>query len=252
MDPFDLRFFYDDYPRVEESVQSVIGESLPTNGPDQLYDLVTAMELPTGARVLDVGCGDGSHTVRLGARFDVLGIDPVPAFTHPGRYAVGLASRLPVASAVADLVWCRDVLVHEPDLDEAYAEFRRVLRPGGRALVYQMYATPSLAPFEASSLFAAMGVVPANASVSRTAAAIAAAGLRVDECLEPGSQWGEHAGEAVAGRHLMHAARLLRAPALYQERLGRATYGIALGDALWHVYRMLGKLSPRIWLLSAA
>ena len=39
---------------------------------------------------------------------------------------------------------------------------------------------------------------------------------------------------------------------IYVERFGRATYDIALGDCLWHVYRMLGKLTPRIYVLSAA
>jgi hypothetical protein len=32
------------------------------------------------------------------------------------------------------------------DLGRAYREFRRVLRPGGRALIYQMFATSLLEP----------------------------------------------------------------------------------------------------------
>jgi hypothetical protein len=31
----------------------------------------------------------------------------------------------------------------------------------------------------------------------------------------------------------------------------RACYDIKLGDCLWHIYRMIGKLSSRIYLLSA-
>jgi hypothetical protein len=54
-----------------------------------------------------------------------------------------------------------------------------------------------------------------------------------------------------AGRQLLHAARLLRDPAPIVERYGQANYDIALGDCLWHVYRMIGKLCDRVYLLSA-
>ena len=48
-----------------------------------------------------------------------------------------------------------------------------------------------------------------------------------------------------------HAARLLRDPERYIARFGRQNYDIKLGDCLWHVYRMIGKLSSRVYLLSA-
>jgi hypothetical protein len=51
---------------------------------------------------------------------------------------------------------------------------------------------------------------------------------------------------------LLHAARLLRAPERYIAQFGQVAYDIKLGDCLWHIYRMIGKLSPRIYLLSAA
>nr|WP_221377525.1 class I SAM-dependent methyltransferase [Actinoplanes polyasparticus] len=248
----DLDIFYRHYPAVEADVQAALDESLTPRGPDLLYDLVAALSLPPGARALDVGCGDGAHTTRLAARFGfrVTGIDPVAA---PGVHAAGRATELPVASGSVDLIWCRDVLVHVTPLDRAYAEFRRVLRPGGRAVVYQMYGTALLAPAEAEWLFPTMGVAPANADPATTEAAIAAAGLSVDQRIEPTSEWGEYAEEHsvnAPGRKLLHAARLLRAPEHYVQRFGRATYDIALGDCLWHVYRMLGKLTPRIYVLT--
>jgi ubiquinone/menaquinone biosynthesis C-methylase UbiE len=54
---------------------------------------------------------------------------------------LGTAEQIPARDATADLVWRRDVLVHVADLARAYAEFRRVLRPGGHALAYQMFGT---------------------------------------------------------------------------------------------------------------
>jgi hypothetical protein len=35
------------------------------------------------------------------------------------------------------------------------------------------------------------------------------------------------------------------------ERFGRENYDIALGDRLWHVYHLIGKLSDRVYLLSS-
>ena len=92
-------------------------------------------------------------------------------------------------------------------------------------------------------------VVPGSADPRRTEAA----GLRVDDCIELGPEWGEFAEEqgGAPGRMLVHAARLLRDPSRFVDRFGRAAYEIMLGDCRWHAYRMLGKLSPRVYLLTA-
>lgn len=54
-----------------------------------------------------------------------------------------------------------------------------------------------------------------------------------------------------AARKLVHLARLRRDPQRYVARFGAEAYGIMLGDCRWHVYRMIGKLSPRVYLLTA-
>ena len=56
--------------------------------------------------------------------------------TSPPRLAFerGTATDLPVADASLDLVWCRDVMVHVEHPDDAFAEFARVLRPGGHVV----------------------------------------------------------------------------------------------------------------------
>ncbi len=269
---FDLTVHYDAFPRVEEQFQAALDESLHPRGPELLYDLVSGFGLPAGSRVVDVGCGEGGHSLRLAERFGlrVCGVDPVqrhvdiatdelraaaatrPQLQQQVRFILGTAEQLPFDEATVDLVWCRDVLVHVADLDRAYAEFRRVLRPGGRALVYQMFGTDRLEPREAAALFTAMGVVPSSTDPHRTEQAIAAAGLRIDDCLELGTEWGEYAEEnhGTAGRKLLHAARLLRDPRRYTSRYGSSAYDIMLGDCLWHVYRMIGKLNPRIYVCS--
>jgi hypothetical protein len=98
-----------------------------------------------------------------------------------------------------------------------------------------------------------MGCYAAAMRPETTEAAITGAGLRIDRCIVLGSEWGEYYHEHVPGRsrHLLHAARLLRDPERYVARFGQQNYDIKLGDCLWHVYRMIGKLSSRVYLLSA-
>jgi SAM-dependent methyltransferase len=255
---------YGIYPTIEEEFSRALDESLAPRGPEMLFDLVAGMSLPQGATAIDVGCGEGRHAIELARRFgfSVTGIDPVVRHVETARAAAGPdgprfelggAERLPVSDATADLVWCRDVLVHVADLRGAFAEFRRVLKPGGRVLVYQVFGTDRLEVREALWLCDTMGVVPASADPACAEDAIAAAGLRVDQRLYLGTEWGEWAEEhdGRAGRKLLHAARLLRARDSYVSRFGQAAYDIMLGDCLWHVYGMIGKLERRVYVLSA-
>jgi SAM-dependent methyltransferase len=255
--PDRLEESYDAYPRVEGAFEAALGESLQPRGPELLYDLVRDMGLPPGSAAVDVGCGDGWHSFRLADRFqyDVVGVDPVLRRVEPATsvgFAVGTAEALPLDAESVDLVWCRDVLLHVADLDRAYAEFHRVLRPGGRALVYQMFAGAGLEPREGEWLWNTTGGVPTSADPARTESAVANAGLKVDDCIVVGSEWGEWAEEqsGKSGKRLLHAARLLRDPERYVARFGQAAYEIKLADCLWHVYAMIGKLERRVYVLS--
>ncbi len=93
----------------------------------------------TAGRALDVGCGTGRWTARVGA----LGFDVSPrmlavAASKPGlrgRLAVADAAALPVAARSADLLLCSLTLGHVPNRAAALREFTRVLRPGGSLLL---------------------------------------------------------------------------------------------------------------------
>ena len=171
---WSLEQAYEEYPRIEEEFSAALDESLHPRGPDLLYDLVARLGLAPGAVALDVGCGEGGQAVVVHRRFGfrVTGIDPVRRHIEVARAAagqdgplfeIGTAEHIPAAPGTADLVRCRDVLVHVADLPRAYAEFRRVLRPGAHALVYQMFGSELLDPREAAWLWATMGVVPESA-----------------------------------------------------------------------------------------
>ncbi len=261
---------YDAYERVEREFQAALDESLRPRGPEMLYEIVGTFALAAGASTIDVGCGKGRHSLELARRFGlaVLGVDPVeshielsrqaltaakdPALLSRVRFALGSAESLPVDDASIDLVWCREVLVLVPELDRACAEFRRVLRPGGRALVYQVMNAARLEPGEAVALWQPLGVAPESADPQRIERAMIAAGLRIEERVVIASEWGEHAEEArrEGTRRLLHTARLLRSPDRYVARFGRTNYDIMPSDCLWHVYRMIGKLEGRAYVLS--
>jgi SAM-dependent methyltransferase len=273
--PGDLEWLeqsYDLFPRIEEAFHDALNESLRPRGPDMLFDLVRDFDLPHGALAADVGCGEGGHTFQLAERFgfSVTGVDPVPrhielasaeraalADREPElarriRFELGSAEALSFETSSLDLVWCRDVLVHVSELDRAYNEFQRVLRPNGRALVYQMFAGDRLEPREAAWLWGTMGVVPTSADPDLTEAAIASAGLRTDARLDLGTEWGEWTEETTGkgGRRLLYAARLLRDPRRYIAAFGQPAYEIMLGDCLWSVYGMIGKLNRRVYVLT--
>jgi SAM-dependent methyltransferase len=255
---------HDAYDLIEGQFNDELDRSLGPSGPASLLEYVADMGLPAGAVVADAGCGEGEYTVELATRFGfrVTGVDPVPRRVEtaqlsapagcPVTFAVGTCDRLPLPTGSADLVWCRDVLSLVDDLAAAYREFRRVLKPGGRALIYQMFTTSLLEPAEAALLLPVLGCWAAAMRPENTEAAIAGAGLRIDRCIALGSEWGEYYHEHVPerSRHLLHAARLRRDPERYIARFGRQNYDIKLGDCLWHIYRMIGKLSSRVYLLS--
>jgi hypothetical protein len=55
----------------------------------------------------------------------------------------------------------------------------------------------------------------------------------------------------VGTRRLLHAARLLRQPDRYIAEFGQKAYDIMLADSFWHIYRMIGKLTARVYVLRA-
>jgi cyclopropane fatty-acyl-phospholipid synthase-like methyltransferase len=66
---FELEKDYDAFERVEDSFLRALDVSLEPRGPDLLYDLVAGLSLRPGACVIDVGCGEGRHTLTLAERF---------------------------------------------------------------------------------------------------------------------------------------------------------------------------------------
>lgn len=83
--------------------------------------------------LLDVGCGNAPYRVWYAPLVDSYrGYDHVPTAVTT---EVGPAEDLPYDDASFDTVLATEVLEHVVDVNAAARELRRVLRPGGHALV---------------------------------------------------------------------------------------------------------------------
>jgi SAM-dependent methyltransferase len=108
---------------------------------------------PEGTRLLEVGCGPGRLSTLLASRFglDVTGLDLDPAMIERARtnaehsghgggrrpsFLVGDASSLAFPDASFDVVVSTLSMHHWTDATAGLNEIGRVLRPNGRALVW--------------------------------------------------------------------------------------------------------------------
>ena len=104
--------------------------------------------LRPGMRLLDVATGTGlvaRGAVRiLGDPGRVIGIDPSRGMLREARKALasplvqGRAEALPFRDDLFDMLSMGFALRHVPDLDAAFREYRRVLKPGGRLLLLEV------------------------------------------------------------------------------------------------------------------
>jgi len=111
-----------------------------------------------GMTVLDVGAGTGDLSFAAAARgAEVVALDLSPGMlgvlarrsTGPQRERiralVGTAESLPLPDASVDRIVTGFTVRNVGDLGRAFAEFRRVLRPGGRAVVLELSHPPGAA-----------------------------------------------------------------------------------------------------------
>jgi ubiquinone/menaquinone biosynthesis C-methylase UbiE len=144
-------------------------------------------------QVLEVGAGNGLNFPHYPATVaEVLAIEPEPylrrqalaaakAGAGPIRVVAGTAEALPAPDGAVDAVVASLVLCTVTDLDQALAETRRVLRPGGRLRFYEHVRAedPRLARWQ-DRLRRPWGWLVGGCHPNRdTVAAINAAGLRL-------------------------------------------------------------------------
>lgn len=111
-------------------------------------ELVKHMEGKTNLRILDIGCGAGFFSIILSELgHTVMGIDITPNMIKESKqlaHSIGSTAQFAVMDAenldfddnTFDIIVARNVTWNLPHPDKAYAEWLRVIRPGGLILNY--------------------------------------------------------------------------------------------------------------------
>lgn len=143
-------------------------------------------------RVLDIGSGPGRASGAMKGRWpksDVIALDiALPMLRQVGKHTrfwrpvkaiCAEASHLPLADASVDLVFSSLCLQWVPDLPQALAEFRRVLRPEG-LLLFSTFGPDTLVELREAYLQAGERYPPLSpfAAIQQVGDALVAAGFR--------------------------------------------------------------------------
>jgi demethylmenaquinone methyltransferase/2-methoxy-6-polyprenyl-1,4-benzoquinol methylase len=139
-----VRRIFDDTAADYDRIEKVLAFG---TGPWYRGQALQRARLRPGAQVLDVGIGTGLVAREalkiIGPAGRLVGVDPSPGMmgqVHlPGvELLAGRAEALPRPDASCDFLSMGYALRHLSDLSAAFAEFHRVLRPGGRLLVLEI------------------------------------------------------------------------------------------------------------------
>lgn len=111
-----------------------------------------ALRVAPGQRLVDIGCGPGFYVAQLAATVGpaghVTGVDPSDAMlAAAAARTAGLANvtllsgealSVPIEDGSVDGALSVQVLEYVPDVSDALLEVRRVLRPGGRVVLWDI------------------------------------------------------------------------------------------------------------------
>jgi SAM-dependent methyltransferase len=116
----------------------------PRTHPYRIFRQTILEHLQPDYTVLEIGCGRAApDLLRLKGRANTLiGIDLVDfEIADPDLLLLkaDVCDRIPLASASVDLSYSRSVIEHIKDVEAAYLEISRILRPGGKYI----FLTPS-------------------------------------------------------------------------------------------------------------
>ncbi|MCP4582737.1 MAG: methyltransferase domain-containing protein [candidate division Zixibacteria bacterium] len=250
-----------------EAFLDILDQSLNPRSPDTLYDKFNDLDPTSDSIVLDTGCRHAVQACELHRRFGcrVEGIDFVESnireaqqnikdkeLTHAIEVIQGDIHDMPYPESRFDFIWCRDVLGHMQDLQQAFKSCARVLKANGKMLIFEVFATDLLTEEEAKHLWTPAATMPENMSREFFERAFTEAGFSIIEADVFSSEWREYGEETeskITSKQLLRIARLRRNRERYIAEFGEKDYACELANCHYGVYQMLGKLSPVVYSL---
>jgi ubiquinone/menaquinone biosynthesis C-methylase UbiE len=241
----------------------------PVSRDDTLLGLAVQYGVGPESLVLDVGCANGGMSRKLlactGCRIEGvemhtflvnIGIEENRERGVDDRFTIreGSMTDIPFGDETFDFVFCCDVVGMVEDIERGYDECRRVLKSGGRMLVYATsFATERLSQAEARELNDALGNAREGTDRARIERPLRERFTVLEEKLigSEGHQYQVEANHssAEASENLLKFARMLTWPERYIEKYGERTYRIVLAELQWAPFIMLGKLAPAVFIV---
>ncbi|MCZ6596790.1 MAG: methyltransferase domain-containing protein [Planctomycetota bacterium] len=142
--------------KFDDWAESGAGDQLESSHGDVVEQVIDAMDIRPGERILDLGCGTGWATRILAQRApgaQAVGVDVSPkmiaradelhSLRIRARYDVGSFEELDFPEASFDRVFSMEAIYYAQDLDRALSELCRVLKPGGAAEIVVDYFADS-------------------------------------------------------------------------------------------------------------
>ncbi len=180
-------------------------------GREATTELADLGALSPGTSVLDVGCGIGgpSRALAVGYGCRVTGIDLVSEYCRVAellalracrdqwvRYAQASALDLPFADGTFDVAWTQHASMNIEDKPRLYGEMFRVVKPGGRLLLYDIVSGPG-GPIHFPVPWAGEPAISFLISAEQVGDGLRGAGFEVttwQDLTEPSREWFQKMG----------------------------------------------------------
>jgi len=141
-------------------------DEMHTRGREATANIASLLNLQPNSHVLDVGSGIGGPSRYLASKFGchVTGLDLVEEYCHVAdslakrvrldnllTYRQGDATQMPFEDETFDVVWTQHASMNIAAKKRLYSEMHRVLKPGGKLAIYDIFKGNSSSDMDASS-----------------------------------------------------------------------------------------------------